>query len=116
MKNTLIFLFVIFITPFFIISQCDTYTFQSIELGEDFINLEAFQKLEICEGEGIITAGSETFYIQKAFVNEHQEFVYDIQEAQGYWPTIGFVKISKDFSLVQVKFMSSMVTYRVTTP
>jgi hypothetical protein len=49
-------------------------------------------------------------------VNEHQEFVYDIQEAQGYWPTIGFVKISKDFSLAQVKFMSSMVTYRVTTP
>ncbi len=98
------------------LSQCDTYSFQSIELGEDFINLEAFQKLEICEGEGIITAGSETFYIQKAYVNEHQEFVYDIQEAQGYWPTIGFVKISKDFSLAQVKFMSSMVTYRVTTP
>lgn len=99
-----------------ILSQCISYTFHSIELGEDFINLEAFQKLEICEGVGKITAGSETFYIQKAYVNEHQEFVYDIQEAQGYWPTIGFVKISKDFTLAQVKFLSSMVTYRVTKP
>jgi hypothetical protein len=116
MKN--IILTIIFIQTFslVILSQCDTYTFQSIELGEVFINLEALQKLKICEGEGIITAGSETFYIQKAYVNEHQEFVYDIQEAQGYWPTIGFVKISKDFSLAQVKFMSSIVTYRVTTP
>jgi hypothetical protein len=100
----------------FILSQCDSFTYQSIELGEDFINLDAFQKLEVCEGEGTITAGSETFYIQKAYLNEHQEFVYDIQEAQGYWPTIGFVKISKDFTLAQIKFMSSMVTYRVTKP
>ena len=97
-----------------IYSQCDFYQYKSIEIGEDFLDLETFQNIDIYEGDGYLTAGQETFYIQQAYINDKKELVYDIQEAQGNWPTIGYFKLSKDFSLMQVKFMESIATYNIT--
>jgi hypothetical protein len=107
-----LFLFVFICSCFF--SQCDFYQYKSIEIGEDFLDLETFQNIDICEGDGYITAGQETFYIQQAYINDKKELVYDIQEAQGNWPTIGYFKLSKDFSLMQVKFMGAIATYNIT--
>lgn len=97
-----------------VFSQCDFYQYKSIEMGEDFLDFETFQNIDICEGDGYINAGKETFYIQQAYINDKKEFVFDIQEAQGNWPTTGYFKLSMDFSLMQVKFMGSMATYNIT--
>ena len=97
-------------------SQCASFEFRSVNSGNDFLDLDKYSDIEICESSGSIQFGSHTFYIVgKGYRNGYGQgdFIYDIQEARGYWPKIGFVKVAKDFSLIQLKFMNSVVVYDV---
>jgi hypothetical protein len=95
-------------------SQCIEVNYQKAVLGEDFFNVALNPEIKICEDDGIIEFGSGLFYIQDFWINDSNEFVYKIQEVKGLgWPTVGFVKLSKEDESIQIKYFDNTSTYQV---
>jgi len=94
--------------------ECPTFSFKETLSGNDFVNFNWNPTLKVCEDDKPIEIGSETYYYSRSTRNAYGDFVYIIQEARGYgWPEIGYVKIASNFEIVELKFMNSIVKYRL---
>jgi len=94
--------------------ECPTFSFKETLSGNDFVNFNWNPTLKVCEDDKTIEIGSETYYYSRSTRNAYGDFVYIIQEARGYgWPEIGYVKIASNFEIVELKFMNSIVKYRL---
>jgi hypothetical protein len=96
------------------ISQCIELNFEKVLVGGSIFNLELNPEIKICEDDGIIEFGTARFYIQDSWINDSNELVYRIQEDKGSaWPTVGYLKLSKERMCIQIKYFDNTSTYQV---